>query len=377
MTVPALLSPVDVIQRADRLLPLIHHSVQAPPILQSAKTFKDHVGIFDKWEQRLLQSVQLEAPPEQIVSIILRATSVVITSNRSAKDFHGKFGFVGATNLGARFIRNSGEGPGYQTNSFRAEAYGSLAVVLVIVQIFDYCYTILPSNLHLYSDSLSAIKTIRQYRQYPEFYLNATLDPEWDVFQKIIFLLRQFENGVPIDYVKSHLEEKTLYHLLALEEQLNVNADAMAGQYQYEPDESRTHVPIIHGTGAQVTFPGSTITSKLKRLLRRICKTEPLKLYICRKQKWDDDEFSLIDWESHGTAMQQHYRQKVFFVKFIHDWLPLGRLVSRYRIGITEHCPACGYHNEDRDHMLTCSEDAGWVEDCITELHHWFINFPT
>ena len=47
-------------------------------------------------------------------------------------------------------------------------------------------------------------------------------------------------------------------------------------------------------------------------------------------------------------------QRKIFVVKYIHNWLPVGSHVSRYDPKYPASCPLCGYEREDFLHMLGC-----------------------
>ena len=101
--------------------------------------------------------------------------------------------------------------------------------------------------------------------QWPHFYSTATLMPDWDVIQAIIRILKTFPTKPTLSHVPGHQDTKKAYNQLKLEAQLNINADKLAGIYQYPIKISQTKSPMIKGTVVQINHNNLTITSKLKK----------------------------------------------------------------------------------------------------------------
>ncbi|KAG7343290.1 hypothetical protein IV203_021235 [Nitzschia inconspicua] len=63
----------------------------------------------------------------------------------------------------------------------------------------------------------------------------------------------------------------------------------------------------------------------------------------------------------------------IFLVKFLHGWLPVGKLVSRYNsVKYPSACPSCDEPSEDSEHYLTCPnpERCKWHTALKTPLWH-------
>ena len=59
--------------------------------------------------------------------------------------------------------------------------------------------------------------------------------------------------------------------------------------------------------------------------------------------------------------LEKNMTYNKFLVKYVHDWLPLGNLVSKYASQYPPSCPSCKCEPEDYHHMLCCPN--------INELH--------
>jgi hypothetical protein len=155
-------------------------------------------------------------------------------------------------------------------------------------------------------------------------------------------------------YVRGHQDKKVAFRNLELPAQLNVEADALAGAYVYQNGKDPTRVPRISGNDLQLHTLEGTITRNYRQLIRRIASRPAMKQYICTTNQWTNDDFEGVDWECHGTSVRKWYYRKQFITKFVHDWLPLGKLLSKYKPHYSSKCPSCNHEVEDRDHFLRC-----------------------
>ena len=118
--------------------------------------------------------------------------------------------------------------------------------------------------------------------EWPFYFPAKTMSPEWDVLQAIITKLRSFSVRPKLCHVKGHQDDKVPYHLLELPAQLNVDADELAGNFNYSPRQQPTEVPLITGNSVQVHLPQGTITSKLKQVIRKTASAISMQRHICQ-----------------------------------------------------------------------------------------------
>ena len=104
---------------------------------------------------------------------------------------------------------------------------------------------------------------------------------------------------------------------------------------------------------------------------------DPIQHYIQTKNKWSDDEFASINWIAHGRSVCRFYHKTQFIVKFIHEWLPLGRLTSKYKKHHLPTCPTCSHEIEDREHFLHCTDHPQWKSDMFCAFQNYFNKIPT
>ena len=134
---------------------------------------------------------------------------------------------------------------------------------------------------------------------------------------------------------------------------------------------------MIAGSADSLHLLSRTITTKYRSALRKAASTDPIQHYIQTKNKWSNDKFALINWIAHGCSIRRFYHKKQFIVKFVHEWLPLGRLTSKYKTHHLLTCPTCSHEIEDGEHFLCCTNRPQWKSDMFCALQIYFNKTPT
>ena len=199
---------------------------------------------------------------------------------------------------GERFCEGNGPVFGYKPSSYRAEGYGILAVLRLIIRVFQFTNIDLPHEVHLYTDSQSMIKSIASYREQLPPFPNKTLEAEWDILQCISHCMDEFPVEPHLHYVRAHQNKDKSYDSLSLEGQLNEDADRRAAQYQHEPDRQSDVVPRLEGNSAQLYIDNATVTHDYKTVIRQAATAPALQDHIMRKEDWSQETFDTIDWEA-------------------------------------------------------------------------------
>ena len=110
---------------------------------------------------------------------------------------------------------------------------------------------------------------------------------------------------------------------LALAYALSVEADKLASEYNYHYYHQARCCSLISGNTVQVHSAHGTLTSKIRQHIRLMATKQTIQQHIKIKQQWDDTTFHLVDWDTHGISIRKEHHRKHFFIKFIHDLLPL------------------------------------------------------
>ena len=245
--------------------------------------------------------------------------------------------------------------------SFRAEAVGVWSILLFVIKAHRH-FNLSPNNkVSIHCDNKALVNMIDHLlqRERPQF-PNDTLKTDWDIINEIVSLMKSSKQR--ITWIKGHQDEGKRVDELSLPAQLNCEADALANEIQQHPfDWEINSLPPPHNP-IQVHHHQKTITSHLKRTLRTMIKSKTLIDHVTKRAKWDPDTVHFVDWQSHQRAITTSKLPARFITKFIHQILPTGKVVHRYKPYYNAGCPSCDEQCEDQFHLLTCpaAEQKKW-----------------
>jgi len=102
--------------------------------------------------------------------------------------------------------------------------------------------------------------------------------------------------------------------------------------------------------------------------------TEPMKQHMIKKYDWEEETFLDIEWEAHRRAANQHHKGRSTLNKHLGNFLPVGKVVSRYdAVKYRSDCPACGTGEgtclETCSHMYRCPARSAWRKQIMSGLH--------
>ena len=135
--------------------------------------------------------------------------------------------------------------------------------------------------------------------------------------------------------------------------QLNVNADARAGQYQGNHGATRPFVMMATRTKVHLLSSHGTVTGKYAEYLRTAAMTPPLQTHLMAKYSWTMRLLDSINWDAHRRALKRMYKRRTHLTKLVFDILPTTSMLNKYDNGHST-CPSCQCAHEDRDHILQC-----------------------
>ena len=332
-----------------------------PPCPPSTSTpnptsFESYCASQPLWTRQLLPHLSVFCTPASFLCFAADPDEhLVACSDGSVLNNQGTFGwtFCQANNIQIATCR----GPAFGTpmNSYRSECYGILSFTTFLVLMQQFIKAPI-SDVTLYCDNKAAVKIIAKLRNLPHpTFPNDTLRPSWDILQAIITNISQLEN-FQLLHVKGHQDDDDSLDDLPLEALLNIQADELAEQFQLESNHKDDSTPMIPGTKCSLKLGGQTLGSNLRKIIRDQRRTERHKQYIQTKFNIPPAAMKDIDWDSHGQAISSFQGgSHKFLVKFLHQWLPVGKVVSRYDpVKYPAKCPSCDAPVEDFQHLFTC-----------------------
>jgi ferredoxin-thioredoxin reductase catalytic subunit len=220
---------------------------------------------------------------------------------------------------------------------------------------------------------MSMVNKSNQITKFRQIFPNATMASEWDVRAQIRSTLRELgKKGPTLEWIKSHQDEKDPYETLSIRAQLNCDADHHAEAFNSRnPNASLPVAPIFSDACCQLDLQGKTITHDIKMKLQH-ARTQPMfELYLCHKNGWSMQDLEDVDWISHSRALNKNDSRRITFVKYLNDWLPLGKQVNRYGARYSCICASCNLNEvEDRDHFWNCpaAPRREWRQKCFRTM---------
>jgi hypothetical protein len=261
-------------------------------------------------------------------------------------------------------------------DSYRAEAYGLLSLVVYIWRMVTFHEGNHHTDVRSFCDNQSLVERLNKLknRKRPMF-PNDTLGSSWDVIQAIESHLQKLTNW-SLTHVKGHQDQGDGQQMLSLEAKLNIRADKLAEEFQSQSDHKHQRVPMIQGTAIAVHVNGKTIHSKVGKFVSKVVGKTMLASRLKRKMRehnaeLTDADFDQIDWEGHRLAIHGHREHSTFITKFIHGQLPVGKRVHLYnQVDYNHQCPSCHEDQEDTLHMLRCRhpDRVAWQQTLMTAL---------
>jgi len=99
------------------------------PVQPTHNTFHKYVALLPVWEQSLLDDLHWYQGVDQCLEFMIKNT-ILFGTDGSAKKNVGAFSWILSTDTGQRIIKNTGNSPGKDQYSFRAEAHAILSALL-------------------------------------------------------------------------------------------------------------------------------------------------------------------------------------------------------------------------------------------------------
>ncbi len=227
-------------------------------------------------------------------------------------------------------------------SSLRAEAFGGLALAMVINAYHEYFEILRPKELLYYVDNKSLIRRLEK-AEWHGSRPSKTTAPEQEVIMEMHIINRQ--NKMKINHVKSHQSG-----VLSWEAKLNNRCDFLA-------EVARNYPPIkqynFHTTTATIKINGIETSSAIPLTLRQTFESQNMREYLQEKYNWGS-EIDLIDWTIHNRALNSlQYSHRQTITKFVHEWLPVNN--HKGNQNVSTKCPFCMTNDETQAHMLQCS----------------------
>ena len=345
-------------------------------------TFQEIIHTLNEWEVELLKDVEMEEDTFELC-VDLQPFQRAASDGSVRHHRQGAFGWTIRNENGQRVAARMGPASGSKPTSYRAEAYGMLSLLQFLIRIKEYTSMhfhwegVIATDSQSLLDTLNGVDELEQRDNFSPSAENGTvvldvLAPDWDVLIEIQKSMHQLPR-IKLEYVKEHQDRDTPYPQLSQMAQLNIDADAKAGQYQDAFGAVRPYVKMMTNTGAHLIGPDGTITSHYRKAIRYQATEAPLRDYLMNKYQWNQAVFEAINWPAHGAALRRMNKRRIHYTKMIFDILPTHSQSNKHDGG-KRTCPTCEAPVENRDHILRCAhgDAVAWREELRCDLKEFY-----
>ncbi|OEU11291.1 hypothetical protein FRACYDRAFT_246405 [Fragilariopsis cylindrus CCMP1102] len=310
-----------------------------------------------QWIQELLSDVRFftdDGYPDfyQILAEHDRHGHLICVSDGSVIFHDMSFGWVLASTSSKRLVDAKGPCRG-RGNSLRSEGVGMLSATMLVSIISQYLNTEL--NVLFISDNDELIKRCNAHKHYNDPFPNETLRSEYDVTEQIFSTINDSQIKAKYKWVKGHQDSAKAYDDLSLEAQLNVDADALAGEYQEGKRQFHPMVNILPSCPAMLSIRGISVTSNYKKQLIRAYVEPEYIAYLQYKFGWSDSIINTIAWKCLQLAIQRINRD-VVLAKICNDLLPTAAALCKRSYQNHDGCLLC-HQIETQEHILRCKSN--------------------
>jgi len=332
------------------------------PTLRRKESFHEHVRSQEEHISQYYTHIEYHTVPYKIYEIIKSTKRIIIATDGGAIPKKGSIGFVFADEDGNILLTCCGQPAGNDPLSFRSEICAFLAAIRLVTLLTEYydeivsCNEPARSKIQVYTDSLSMIKKLKAFDEYPTAPLTTVLDSEWDVLSALHKELKRIKSYPKINWVKSHQDDKVYdAQEMPLDAYLNSEADELA-TIGLKRLQEKPIVPMDPGTVIQFHIEGRTITRDFKRTIREMVQLPPLKKFYCERFGWSENLFDVIDWDIFRPVYKKHISK--IGIQWLHKYcikkLPTGERIHKRDHYHDKRCASCWHTTEDDNHLFQC-----------------------
>ncbi len=179
-------------------------------------TFAEFLAALEFWETELFSDLTMMVDCYEFIRMVEtqrhRNTDIKLLTMSDGSDDAGAmtFGWIISLPDGTRLAKCSGPVYGPFGTSFRAEGYGFLSVTRFLFRLSEFCRIKPDWRVKLMTDNLGLITRLEKSLPFSDPFPNLTLQPDWDVTNKIIKTLQSIQIDPILEHVKGHQDDHTL-----------------------------------------------------------------------------------------------------------------------------------------------------------------------
>ena len=346
------------------------HSARFPsPLNQpteptTIQTFHDYISVkTEEWEKDLLKNYTIADYPKLKQAI---ETSIITVNDggANAEQTIGSFGWVIATDKEV-LAHGGGYTRGSPISSFRAEAYGRMAVLTFVIHFAKYYNANFKTATMInYCDNLSLLQRQKQFNKEgvrtPGNFIKNDIDTT--------ITLRNIQTNIPnmtYLHVKGHQDNTTPIPWPA---QLNIQADAIATEYLQQQNDVADMI-LLQPCKAYLQICNTIKTGDELEILNEKAAIQEHQKYMCEKLQWHPNQYQSVNWKSIKTTIKNVSSTcHRMIIKMVTGWLPTNHINHR-QSHTTDKCSRCN-EIETNLHLFHCPRRQEWREKFIVDLEN-------
>ena len=244
------------------------------------------------------------------------------------------------------------DGDVHHISSFRAEAFGLLAMTELAQQVFNDP-KMKPHQLTLYSDGDSVIRKIQQPIESRSKYM---LQNDIGVALELKSRISSIPNNVRVRYVPGHQDNHWSFEELPFPQQMNVIVDDQVRAFiETEKHKKRcTQFPDLLHSSAWVTHEGGMLSHDIEQTMLRNYYNKEWMAYSKKKFHFTPFINDMIDHKNLGKVLQTSKAGKSQIVKILHANHFTSVMRKRWGLSKEAFCPLCHEKEDSPSHYYYC-----------------------
>ena len=241
--------------------------------------------------------------------------------------------------------------PVTMATSYRAEAFGALAIVTLLEKI-QKRHNIQNVSVPVYIDNMEAIKTMQGNLFHS---MSNILSDNQDVYIELNTRVRQSKIKIIAEHVKGHMNEVS--DELTDSQALNQLMDTKVGHFirNIPPRLTPTSIPpVLRQQKFLICCNSVPCSSSISDTLISGEMSEAIVKYYRTHHHMEEWEMEAVDFPALRQVMEKNSKKLVPRVKSInHQWNTM-EVCKRWKTSLTDICPLCGNGVESWHHVYQC-----------------------
>jgi hypothetical protein len=325
-------------------------------------SFTDYCGSLSAGEQELLHQSNVHVSITDLnIALRHRKRKLYLATDGGLKHYNGTYAWR-LLDHKKRLLANGGghvHGNSHEMSSLRSELGGIAAPLLWLYHYQIFSGIITKGRLVWFCDSKSALKKIVGIRNTHRYHL----PDHADLLYWISLSLKGIRCRITGTWVKSHQDDTKPFEDLSFAAQQNVLVDIAASDIM-EQSTSHDNTAAVLALGSTLYIQGHRVASHARDQLHMHIDGYPLRRYLQRHNRWNQNVFDSIDWPAFTRHIRPYqgarHRRRV---QFIHRWNNTGlqkakltkTLVDDHLSAAIAICPCCKSEPETHDHLFFCT----------------------